>query len=370
MNDLVKDTGKLGFGLMRLPRRGDDIDVEQVKEMVDLFMEAGFTYFDTAWVYQGSEEAMRQALVERYPRSSYTVATKLAAWASGSREEAVAQFETSLQRSGLDYFDFYLLHNMGQTRTHFFDEYGIWEFAKELREKGKIRHLGFSFHANASELEEVLQAHPEVEFVQLQINYADWESPDVQSRKVYETARRLNKPIVIMEPVKGGLLADPPQAVADILKEANPGASYPSWAIRYAAGLEGVITVLSGMSSVEQMKDNISYMKAFQPLNDQEKAVLQRARAVLAGIPVIPCTTCNYCAKVCPMNIGISGTFSAMNLYTLYHNKERALRAEHFEVEDAGKRRANECIRCGKCEEACPQHIHIRENLAKAVEVL
>ena len=370
----VESTKKLGFGLMRLPRlnvEGDVIDVEQTKKMVDLFMEAGCTYFDTAWIYQGSEDAMRQALVERYPRESYTVATKNAAWAGcRNREEAIEQFETSLKRTGAGYFDYYLLHNLGQERTNVFDEFDLWNFAFEMKAQGKIRHVGFSFHSTAEELEEILKAHPEAEFVQLQINYADWENNDVQSRRVYEVARSHGKQIVIMEPVKGGLLADPPQSVKDLLKEADPNASYASWAIRFAASLDGVLAVLSGMSDVEQMKDNLSYMKDFQPLSDEEQTVIKKAREALEAIPIVPCTSCDYCAKVCPMNIGISGTFKCLNIIKLFNNVQRAIHEEQFCVTGPGKKRANECIKCGACEAACPQHIKIRDTLDEAAELM
>ena len=364
---------KLGFGLMRLPRiEGSDvIDVEQTKQMVDLFMEAGCTYFDTAWIYPGSEEAMRQALVERYPRESYTIATKNAAWAGcKSREDAIEQFETSLRRTNAGYFDYYLLHNLGQNRTNVFDEFDLWNFAFEMKKQGKIRHVGFSFHSTAEELEEILSKHPEAEFVQLQINYADWENNDVQSRKVYEVARAHGKRVVIMEPVKGGLLADPPGSVKELLKEADPDASYASWAIRFAASLDGVMAVLSGMSNVDQMKDNLSYMKDFKPLNEAEQAVIEKAREAIEAIPIVPCTSCDYCAKVCPMNIGISGTFKCLNLIKLYGNVQRALNEEVFCVINPGKKRANECIGCGACEAACPQHIKIRDTLSEAARLM
>jgi len=364
---------KLGFGLMRLPRiEGSDvIDVEQTKQMVDLFMKAGCTYFDTAWIYPGSEEAMRQALVERYPRESYTIATKNAAWAGcKSREDAIEQFETSLRRTNAGYFDYYLLHNLGQNRTNVFDEFDLWKFAFEMKKQGKIRHVGFSFHSTAEELEEILSKHPEAEFVQLQINYADWENNDVQSRKVYEVARAHGKKVVIMEPVKGGLLADPPGSVKELLKEADPDASYASWAIRFAASLDGVMAVLSGMSNVDQMKDNLSYMKDFKPLNEAEQAVIEKAREAIEAIPIVPCTSCDYCAKVCPMNIGISGTFKCLNLIKLYGNVQRALNEEVFCVINPGKKRANECIGCGACEAACPQHIKIRDTLSEAARLM
>ncbi len=362
---------KLGFGLMRLPKKEDVIDVEQVKEMVDEFMNAGFTYFDTAWAYAGSEDAIRQALVERYPRESFQLATKNAAWINcKTREEAIAQFDTSLKQTQAGYFDFYLLHNLGESRTKFFDEFDLWSWVQEKKKEGLIRHVGFSFHSTPEELEEILKAHPEMEFVQLQINYADWENPAIQSRGCYEVARKYGKPVIIMEPVKGGMLANPPESVEKILKQADPKASNASWAIRFAADLEGVITVLSGMSNIEQMKDNLSYMKDFKGFDEKQKEVIHKAQEELKKIPLIPCTTCNYCAKVCPKQIGISGTFTAVNYLTLYKDIDAAKHQEDWLVNGHGKKRACECIKCGKCEEVCPQHIKIREQLEVCAQKL
>ena len=369
---LGEEIKKLGFGLMRLPKLEDDtIDIEQTKKMVDLFMDAGFTYFDTAWAYAGSEDAIRQALVERYPRDRFTLATKNAAWINcKTKEDATAQFETSLKQTGAGYFDFYLLHNLGEARTKYFDDFDLWSWVQEKKAQGLIKHVGFSFHSTPEELEEILNAHPEMEFVQLQINYADWENPAIQSRGCYEVARRHGKPVVIMEPVKGGMLATPPESVVKILKDAEPDASAASWAVRFAANLEGVITVLSGMSNVEQMQDNLSYMKDFNGLSEKEKETLDKAQEELKKIPLIPCTTCNYCAKVCPKEIGISGSFTAMNYLTLYGSKAQALHQEGWLVGGHGRKSATECVKCGKCEEVCPQHIKIRDELEKVAEGL
>ena len=369
MDGIGSGIGKLGFGLMRLPVLEDGkIDIEQTKKMVDLFMEAGFTYFDTAWAYAGSEDAIRQALVERYPRESFQLATKNAAWINCStREDAVAQFETSLEQTGAGYIDFYLLHNLGEHRTKFFDDFDMWSFVRDLKAQGKVRHIGFSAHCRADELEQIIEAHPEAEFVQLQINYADWESPSIESRKCYEVARRHNLPVIVMEPVKGGMLASPPQPVIELLEKAEPGSTPASWALRFAADLDGVITVLSGMSNVEQMEENIKVLEGFEHLSEGQRKVLEEARVMIEKYPVIPCTSCEYCSKVCPKNIGISGTFYADNLLTLYGNLPAALNQEGWLVGGHGKARATECIKCGKCEDACPQHIAIREMLDKSI---
>lgn len=368
---LGENIKKLGFGLMRLPQKDGVIDVAQTKTMVDRFMDAGFTYFDTAWAYSGSEDAIRQALVERYPRDSFQLATKNAAWINcKTREEAISQFDTSLRQTGAGYFDFYLLHNLGESRTQYFDDFDLWTWVQEKKAEGLIRHVGFSFHSTPEELDAILTAHPEMGFVQLQINYADWDYPAVQSRRCYEVARAHGKPVIIMEPVKGGMLANPPKSVQEILRSAEPDMSIPSWAIRFAANLEGVITVLSGMSNVEQMEDNLSYMKDFTGLSDSEKETLKKAQEEIHRIPMVPCTTCNYCAKVCPMHIGISGTFTAMNYLTLYHDLPSAKHQEEWLVGGHGLNPASECIKCGKCEKACPQHIAIRQELENAHKAL
>ena len=368
----VESMPKLGFGLMRLPQINGEIDIPQVCTMVDMFLAKGFKYFDTAYGYGdgASERAIKAALVDRYPRDSFYLATKLPAWAGAKNaEEAKQMFYTSLERTGAGYFDFYLLHNLGEQRTHYFDDFGIWDFLQERKREGLIHRLGFSFHDKADELDKVLTAHPEMEFVQLQINYADWENPAIESRKCYEVARKHGKPIVIMEPVKGGNLANPPQEAKDVFAAIDPNASASSWAIRFAASLDGVITVLSGMSNVEQMEDNLSYMQDFKPLNPQEQQAVEKVREIINAIPVVPCTGCEYCLKGCPQNVGIPGVFIAYNIYLKFGNAELAGGQYSWQTEGHQRAKASACIECGMCEEACPQHISIRDQLKKAAEV-
>ncbi len=365
---LGESTAKLGFGLMRLPKLEDGgIDVEQTSLMVDEFLSGGGTYFDTAWAYDGSEEAIRKALVERYPRHSYTIATKNAAWLGPkTADEAKAQLDTSLARLGTDYVDYYLLHNLGATRTRFFEEWGLWDWALQMKREGKIRHLGFSFHDNAKTLDEVLRAHADdAEFVQLQINYADWEDGSVQSRLVHEVARSYDKPVVIMEPVKGGVLANPPEPVAQILRAAEPDRPLVEWALRFAMNTDGLIACLSGMSSLEQMRENLQILKRLSPLTQKELDTLAAARAKLAELIVVPCTGCHYCMEDCPVSMPIAFIMESLNRLTLY-GMAKGRNNYNFATRDGV--RASDCIQCGQCEEACPQHIDIMGKLATAAE--
>ena len=361
---------KLGFGLMRLPMLGEEIDIEQVKKMADTFMSKGFTYFDTAYVYIGgkSEVALKEAVVDRYPRDSFQCATKLPLWDLMGAAEMESTFQESLDRAGLKYYDFYLLHAMDHTKVKKADEIDAWGFMKRIKEEGRAKHIGFSFHDSAEVLEGILASHPEMEFVQLQINYADWEDDNVQSRKCYEVARKYNVPVIIMEPVKGGSLATMPEEIQKLYREANPELSVPSWAVRYAASLDGVITVLSGMSNEEQLNDNVSYMENFQPLSDAERETVQKAVEILNTLPTIPCTGCKYCVDGCHQKINIPGIFEAMNEYILYNNLERAKHSYENAVKEGGK--ASDCIQCGACEAHCPQHIGIIETLEKAAATL
>ena len=364
-----KEVAKLGFGMMRLPRRGFAINVEKVKEMVDLFMQAGFTYFDTAYVYPGSETATRKALVERYPRESFTLADKLNTFLLAPTEKAAKrQFNVSLERTGAGYFDYYLLHALMENNAEKYEKWGIWDFVKEKKEAGLIRHIGFSFHGGPKLLDQILTAHPEAEFVQLQINYADWENPSVTSRANYEVARRHGVSVTVMEPVKGGALADPPSEVKKIMHAYAPDASYASWAIRFVASLDGIITVLSGMSTIDQMRDNLSYMSAFKPLNEDEQEIIRKAQMILGNSSVIPCTACKYCMEGCPQQIRIPEIFAAMNKQLGNGQMQEAREAYKLAAPEGS--RASDCIGCLQCEGACPQHLPITEYLKKGAMML
>ena len=357
---------KLGFGLMRLPKNGDgSIDIPQVCEMADHFLAAGGTYFDTAYVYDDGRSA---AVADRYPRDAYTICTKLNAWIQCHDEaSAKQQFWTSLERTGAGYFDYYLLHALQRANYTKYDEYHIWDFIAEQKAKGLVKHWGFSFHADPELLEQLLDAHPEVDFVQLQINYADWENPGVASRRNWEIGKAHGKPVVIMEPVKGGILADPIPEVKAILDRADSSASYASWALRYAAGLDNIMMVLSGMSSLAQMDDNLSFMKDFRPLSEEETNVIQEAQQALNADRSIPCTGCRYCTEGCPMEIPIPDIFTVAN---------RRKGSPHFRtvreytIVTTGKGKAGECIQCGQCENACPQQLPIISLLEKCKELM
>ena len=372
MSDTFRENPlRLAFGLMRLPKLPDgSIDVPQVCEMADRFIAAGGTYFDTAFVYDGgdSEKAFKAAVADRYPREAYTLATKLHATIGATDEQSAKQeFTTSLERTGAGFFDYYLLHAMQRSMYRKYDEYGLWDFVKEQKAKGLIRHWGFSFHADPGLLEELLEAHPDAEFVQLQINYADWENPGVASRRNWEICKAHGKPVMIMEPVKGGILADPIPGVRAVFDAAGADVSYASWALRFAAGLENVHAVLSGMSSLAQMEDNLKTMKNFRPLNEEEMQLIHRAQQALDADKSIPCTACHYCTKGCPMEIPIPEIFNVINRRK-GSPEFRTIREYTIVTTDRGT--AGSCVACGQCESACPQGLPVISLLQKCAAEL
>lgn len=356
---------KLGFGLMRLPKdENGNILQDQVTRMVDFFMKAGLTYFDTAYAYAGSEESMRKALVERYPRDAFTIADKLPAWKLKSEDDVERIFNESLKLCGVDYFDFYLLHSIEESHYPTYQKYHCFEFINEMKKQGKIKYIGFSFHDSAEFLDKVLTEHPEVDFVQLQLNYLDWENGVIQSRKNYEVARKHNKPIVVMEPVKGGTLATFPEDIEKIYKDYAPEKSIASWALRYILSKEGIMTVLSGMSNEEQMNDNLSTVTNFNKINEVEEKLIQEVTEKVLSYPTIPCTGCRYCVPGCPMKIQIPDLFTAYNSAKTYGSNRRydTYYKNHTQNEHS---LASQCIGCGQCEGVCPQHLDIISLLQK-----
>lgn len=358
---------KLGFGLMRLPKKGLSFDIPQFCRMTDMFLQAGFTYFDTAYVYLGSEAATKKALVDRHKRESFTLASKLNASVAPTASIAKKQLTTSLERTGAGYFDYYLLHTLMDNNHKKYDRFELWDFALEQKKAGLVKNIGFSFHSGPELLDELLTQHPEVDFVQLQINYLDWFSDKICSRANYEVARSHDVPIVIMEPVKGGKLADPPEEVKKLMKEVRPDMSYASWAIRFAASLDGVLAVLSGMSSIEQMTDNLSYMTNFEPLSADEQNVIRQAQSIMGKSEAIPCTACRYCEQGCPKQIPIPDIFTLANRHFPLGQTQTA--KEEMKKVTEGKGKPQDCIACRKCEKVCPQHIEIVNELKKCREI-
>ncbi len=361
MKTFTKAKKNFGFGCMRLPMIGGEVDREQFDKMVDLFMDAGFNYFDTAHGYLGgkSETALKASLTSRYPRESYVLTNKLSGNFFKSQEDIRPLFEAQLEACGVEYFDFYLMHAQGSGNFEHYKECRAYETAFELKKEGKIRHVGISFHDSADFLDKILTTYPKIEIVQIQFNYIDFEDGGVQSRKCYEVCLKHNKPVIVMEPVRGGSLVTLPEEAGEILDSLGNG-SRASYAIRFAAGFEGVEMVLSGMGSLAMVEDNISYMKDFKPLDQKEREAIDKVVEIIRAQPLISCTDCKYCTERCPVGIPIPDMFSAMNHKTKLNN----WRADHtYSKCTENAPRASACIECGACEAACPQKLPIREHL-------
>lgn len=367
---------KLGFGLMRLPLTDANdkgsIDIEALKEMVDAFIEQGFTYFDTAWMYCAfkSENAVKEALTDRYPRDRYTLTTKLHASYLKKKGDRDRIFEEQRQKTGVEYFDYYLIHAIDQELYSIYNEMDCFNWLIEKKKQGLVKHIGFSYHDSAEFLDQVLTEHPEMEFVQLQMNYLDWESAEVQSRKCYEVAIKHGKPVIVMEPVKGGILADVPAEVRESFAAYHPDLSVPSWAIRFVASLDNVAMVLSGMSNMEQLMDNISYMKEFVPMNAEETELVHKAAEMIKDSIAIPCTGCSYCTEGCPMQIAIPDLFRVYNKSKRGEITDVEANEEYRQLTESGGK-ARECLACGQCQVACPQHLEIinyLKDVAKCME--
>ncbi|HCD91091.1 MAG TPA: Fe-S oxidoreductase [Ruminococcaceae bacterium] len=367
MNTFPEVKKKFGFGCMRLPMDGEKVDYAEFTKMVDEFMAQGFNYFDTARVYLGgqSETAIRDCVVKRYPRESFILTDKLSGALFNSEEEVRPLFEKQLESCGVDYFDFYLMH--AQTKTIFekYKKCRAYEQAFELKKEGKIKHVGLSFHDTADVLDEILNEYPEVEAVQIQLNYIDFDDPAVQARLCYEVCCKHNKPVIVMEPVKGGSLVNLPEQGKAILDELH-GGSTASYAIRFAAGFDNIFMVLSGMSDMTQMNDNLSYMKDFKPLNEEEKQAIAKVCDVIRSTHLISCTACRYCTDGCPKHILIPDLFSCMNAKQLYRDWNSDYYYNEVYTKNHGK--ASDCIGCGKCEKSCPQHLPIRELLKETAK--
>ena len=359
--------GKFGFGCMRFPMNGEEIDAAQVCRMADAFLEAGFNYFDTAHGYHSgkSETTLRECLTSRYPRDRYLLTDKLTDVFFQTEAEIRPLFERQLEACGAEYFDFYLMHAQNARNFEHFKACRAYETAFELKAEGKVRHVGLSFHDTAEVLDRILTAYPEVEFVQIQLNYLDYEDDAVDSRRVYETCVKHGKPVIVMEPIKGGTLANLPEAAAAEVDRL--GISPAELALRFAAGFENVMMVLSGMSSLEQMEENVRFMSGAAPLSEAELAAVARIREIFRGMNLIPCTGCRYCVDGCPMSIRIPDMFACLNRMKQFDDWNQPRYYRDVLTQD-GHSPASECLKCGLCEDACPQNLPIRDLLEQVAE--
>ena len=367
MEQMDKVKKNFGFGCMRLPMNGDQVDIAETTRMVDEFLAQGFNYFDTAHGYIGgkSELALKECLTSRYPREAYSLTDKLTDSYFKTETDIRPFFESQLEACGVDYFDFYLMHAQNADNFKKFKACRAYETAFALKAEGRIRHVGLSFHDRAEVLDQILTEYPQIEVVQIQFNYLDYDDIAVQSRKCYEVCRKHGKPVLVMEPVKGGSLVNLPEEAKKVLDELH-GGSPASYAIRFAAGFPGMMMVLSGMSDLEQMKDNLSYMRDFKPLNETELAAVNKVKEIFHKMNMIPCTACRYCVEGCPKQISIPDLFAIMNIKQLHHDWN----ADYYyeEVHTAPGRRASDCLKCGKCEKICPQHLPIRKLLEEVAK--
>ena len=363
--------GNFGFGCMRLPMNGEEVDLEQFSRMADAFLEAGFNYLDTAHGYISgkSETAIRECVAKRYDRSRFLLTNKLSDPFFEKQEDIRPFVKKQLELCGVDYFDFYLMHAQDSKNYPKYQRCKAYETCLALKEEGLIRHLGISFHDKADVLDQILTDHPEIEVVQIQFNYVDYEDPAVQSRLVYETCVKHGKPVIVMEPVKGGHLVKLPPEADQILRELE-GGSNATYAIRFAAGFSNMAMVLSGMSDMDQMQDNLAAMKDFRPLDEKETEAIGKVREVFRGLKLVPCTSCRYCVEEneCPQNIRIPDLFAALNTHEAFHDWNTGFYYKNVLISD-GFGKASDCVKCGQCEEVCPQHLEIRELLEKVAAV-